>query len=553
MRIQGRWRTFSLLGVLALFCLCQVAHAQLPVPVFGQHWDPCADDLSGYSHLSPSPEYGSLVTSIAMVLRYYGLVTDPGELHTWLSRNNFLLSNSDLWNAAAGRMSGLTLSRSEWQSAPADLNVINAALDAGYPVIAEVRLPYNDNQARKHYVVLTGHSGTTYFMNDPWYGDASTFNDRYHEPGRYIYGIRIYRGTPAAGTSPHGFPRGDAAWWADWEAHWNGWELAFPSNAGSREPWRWYDLLAGVDRLDQPQIGAIVVFQNAPNGGVAGTYGHVGYVIAVNGSRFRVRHSNWGSPAPSEADFEMGASGAVRLVAGKPSDPPIAIRGFLAPSGQPADRPLVTAPPPLGSRCTRRVLIVSSHGPDLTLLKQGNLEVADAPLFAWDLQSRMPDSLDGYHAVLFTDVASVKSGAGEALANFVQKGGGLVVCGSAAAALARETNASGRPWMGLQGDAFSRGGVPTDGIPFPSPLLGTDLGADRRWMPIDQANFPTLNTYYAKRKPYVPHPWDSAYAVCYIDEIGKGRFVFLSSCDNLDLQPVLRKALIAGLRWVMLE
>jgi hypothetical protein len=330
--------------------------------------------------------------------------------------------------------------------------------------------------------------------------------------------------------------------------------LALPANAGSREAWRWYDLVLGANHRDLPQVGAIPVFQNAPSGGVAGTYGHVAYVIAVNGSRFRVRHANWGSPAPSEAQFELGSSGTVRLVAGKPTDPPIVIRGFLVQSNQQNTHLLVTAPPPRGSRCTRRVLIISSNARDMASLKQASLEVPEVPEFACDLQSKMPDSLDGYRAVWFADAASIKSRSGEALATFVQNGGGLVVCGSVAAALARETNGSGRPWMGIRGDGFSRGGVPADGFLFPSPFLGVDLGPDRRWMPIDQANIPTIYMPSTNIKdPYVAHPWDKDYAVCYVSQLGKGRFFFLSSSDNLDLQPVLRKALIAGLRWVMLN
>src|SRR5207244_3237706 len=101
---------------------------------------------------------------------------------------------------------------------------------------------------------------------DPWYGDTASFNERYHDPAHYIYGIRIYRGsTPTAGgASPHGFAKGDATWWADWEAHWNGWELAFPTNA-PRDPWQWYEQVLGADHLGQPKAGAIAVFQTAQN------------------------------------------------------------------------------------------------------------------------------------------------------------------------------------------------------------------------------------------------------------------------------------------------
>src|SRR5207248_184920 len=161
----------------------------------------CEEDLYGGVN-SPNPKYGSAVTAVAMVLRYYGLITDPGELHTWLTRRGVGPGDPGLWSAVAGRVRGLTVDRWDWQSAPADL-------------------------------------------------------------------------------------RGDSTWWCDWETHWNGWDLALPRDAATRAPWEWYDLVGGADRSDRPHVGAIAVFWNAPNGGVAGAAGHVAYVIGVSGNRFR--------------------------------------------------------------------------------------------------------------------------------------------------------------------------------------------------------------------------------------------------------------------------
>lgn len=56
-----------------------------------------------------------------------------------------------------------------------------------------------------------------------------------------------------------------------------------------------------------------------------------------------------------------------------------------------------------------------------------------------------------------------------------------------------------------------------------------------------------------RNTPETAYSGDQDQAVCYTAEIGKGRYFFLSSSDNLNLQPVLAKALCAGLRWVMAD
>src|SRR4051794_38413990 len=92
-------RTWCMAAVLVMGIVgvLSPASAQLPVPVFGQHWDLCDEDLYGGVN-SPNPEYGAAVTSIAMVLRYYGLPTQPAELHTWFTRSGTLPNDPSLWS-----------------------------------------------------------------------------------------------------------------------------------------------------------------------------------------------------------------------------------------------------------------------------------------------------------------------------------------------------------------------------------------------------------------------------------------------------------------------
>jgi len=57
---------------------------------------------------------------------------------------------------------------------------VESELDAGNLVVAEVRL-----QGGMHFVVLTGHSGDTFFINDPWYWDRTTLQARYGSSRTY--------------------------------------------------------------------------------------------------------------------------------------------------------------------------------------------------------------------------------------------------------------------------------------------------------------------------------------------------------------------------------
>jgi hypothetical protein len=167
--------------------LCPPASAQMGVPVFGQRWDPWQWDRLGYSSYLIR-DAGCAVTSTAMVLNYYGAGTNPRDLNGWLKARGGFYGAAIIWSAAAGRAPNLRwIGSYDWTYVPANLGVVNAWLDSGRPLIAETRLG-----GRQHFVVLTGRSGYVYFINDPWFGDRTTFNSRYGDPARWIYGIRIY-------------------------------------------------------------------------------------------------------------------------------------------------------------------------------------------------------------------------------------------------------------------------------------------------------------------------------------------------------------------------
>ena len=126
-----------------------------------------------------------------MMLRYYGINTDPGSLNAWLTANGgYAFDDQLIWNAVT-TYSGGRVTFSGWLGP--DLGVIEAELDAGRPVVAEVQLAGN-----QHFVLLTGYSLEIGLMiNDPWFGDSAVLGVRYADPS--IVSIRTFMPTEPAG------------------------------------------------------------------------------------------------------------------------------------------------------------------------------------------------------------------------------------------------------------------------------------------------------------------------------------------------------------------
>ncbi len=182
--------TFALSAVLvSLVGVGPVLGARLEVPSWGQR-DPRWSSL----HLGTSSATmywsGCAVTSCAVVGRYFGSTKDPGQLCLALDANGGFDSSGNLSWAKVPSAEGGTIALVGVFST--DLGRINGELDAGNPVIAEVSFSGNT-----HFVVLTGHDGGTYYINDPRYGDSSTINERYGNPATAIHCVVIFHGRHA--------------------------------------------------------------------------------------------------------------------------------------------------------------------------------------------------------------------------------------------------------------------------------------------------------------------------------------------------------------------
>jgi len=130
---------------------------------------------------------GCAITSIAMVFKYFGANIDPGTLNSWLT-NNGGYENGCLvyWSTAANVSSNITYVGSVGE----DWGRLQSELDEGYPVIVEV-----NNSGTQHFVVVTGYSGSTYYINDPLYSSRTTLASY----GNAFVGMRIYHGPIGGG------------------------------------------------------------------------------------------------------------------------------------------------------------------------------------------------------------------------------------------------------------------------------------------------------------------------------------------------------------------
>jgi hypothetical protein len=169
------------------------ADSTMNIPVLGQQDGAWAGAQLGTATGESIGSAGCAITAVTMMLRYYGVQTDPGAFNAWLTANGgYAYDDQLIWDAVTSYTGG-RVAFSGWL-AP-DLSTIEAELDAGRPVVAEVRIGVN-----QHFVLLTGYTtdgGTE--MNDPWFADSVKLNDRYGYPNSGVLSIRTFMPAEARG------------------------------------------------------------------------------------------------------------------------------------------------------------------------------------------------------------------------------------------------------------------------------------------------------------------------------------------------------------------
>lgn len=187
-----------LVNMIMPFNLPQVSAAtigeRLDVPNYRQIWKPWGLTKLGFSSDDIEVK-GCALTSLSMVLKYYGVDTDPGELNDWLKANGGFQGGSISWSKIYEKSGGTVeyIGQKDYSGTQAELDLIRSEIDAGYPVMA--KMPFYGF----HYVVITGYSGSTFFINDPFWDDPSvTLNANYepkNDPANSIKGIVLIHGS----------------------------------------------------------------------------------------------------------------------------------------------------------------------------------------------------------------------------------------------------------------------------------------------------------------------------------------------------------------------
>ena len=203
--MEKRWRLtlgISLLTI-ALWSMGGIsATAASSVPTFSQRAHQWSRDALGTDPVDTIGSAGCALTAVTMVTAAYGYSTNPQLLNQWLTMHGGYIENDLLlwrqagaathgsvrwqWTHVPGMVSQLRTDDQDIEDLPPQ-SMVEAQIDAGRLVVAEVRLHGN-----MHFVVITGHSGSTLYINDPWYGDRTTLQARYGNYREAVHSAQVY-------------------------------------------------------------------------------------------------------------------------------------------------------------------------------------------------------------------------------------------------------------------------------------------------------------------------------------------------------------------------
>ena len=205
------WQLAGLLAVLLLLCmgagwgyyeygrrplppaggLYFFGRTELPVALFLQGDDAWGQDQLGTGQHTMG-QVGCAVTSAAMVMKFYGLDTDPGRLNVFLREHGGYDENNDL------RWEGPTvLAPNRIKHVYEDLpsyHLIDSNLRRGNPVIVRLNLP----SGWTHFVVVMGKQGFDYLIRDPSKAGLRKGVYPLKDLGSKIEALRFYEKTPPA-------------------------------------------------------------------------------------------------------------------------------------------------------------------------------------------------------------------------------------------------------------------------------------------------------------------------------------------------------------------
>lgn len=144
---------------------------------------------------------GCVLCSVTIVCRFYGKDIWPDWLNEQMIKvGGYYDQNLWQWHKLTEIFPDIKVHKLiDCYTTPAPLKEIDKRLEEGHPVIVCVDFDPKPG-VQTHYVVIFGKDERGYYIADPWYNDVALFQDRYGDPAKAIYAIRMYDGplTPPA-------------------------------------------------------------------------------------------------------------------------------------------------------------------------------------------------------------------------------------------------------------------------------------------------------------------------------------------------------------------
>lgn len=146
------------------------------------HWSQ-GDPRWGTRHLGNADRTvasaGCAITSVAMILKYFGRDVDPATLDEYLDKNGGYSGNSVVWSVAFkhGEKDNLPkLSYGSKVTGGAMAATLDDRIKKNLPTLARVDYKSDTDETYNHFVVIVGKTKAGYVMNDPGTskGDGST-------------------------------------------------------------------------------------------------------------------------------------------------------------------------------------------------------------------------------------------------------------------------------------------------------------------------------------------------------------------------------------------
>lgn len=138
---------------------------------------------------------GCVLCCSTIVCRFYGKDIWPDWLNEQMIKvGGYYDQNLWMWDKLTAIFPDIKVHELiDCYAVPAPLDKIDKRLEEGHPVIVCVDFDPKPG-VQTHYVVIFGKDELGYYIADPWYDDVAILNERYGDPAKAIYAIRMYDG-----------------------------------------------------------------------------------------------------------------------------------------------------------------------------------------------------------------------------------------------------------------------------------------------------------------------------------------------------------------------